>query len=61
MKFVSNHMRLEQYYPSLPESIKAEKKKKKHLNKMKSANFNLVEMRTRAQKGASKVALTATK
>jgi len=50
----------EQQYPSLYESTKAEKKKKKHVNKVKPASFNSAGMRTRAQKGTSKVAFAAT-
>ena len=51
----------EQHYPSLSESTKAEKKKKKHVSKVKPASFNSAGMRTRAQKGAFKIDLAATK
>jgi len=50
----------EQHYPCLSESTKAQKKKKKHVNKMKPASFNSAGRRTCAQKGTSKVALAAT-
>jgi len=50
----------EQHYPSLSESTKAEKKKKKQMNKMKPTSFNSAGMRTRAQKGTSKDALADT-
>jgi len=50
----------EQHYPSMSESTKAERKQKKHVNKVKPTSFNSVEMRTRAQKGTSKVALAYT-
>jgi len=59
---LSHDQRLEmEDYPSLSESTKAEKKKKKHVNKVKPSNFNSAGMRTRAQKGTSKAALTDTK
>lgn len=51
----------EQHYPSLSESTKEEKKTKKHVNKVKPANFNSAGVRTRAEKCTSKVALAATK
>ena len=45
----------EQHYPSLSESTKAErKKKKKQVNKVKSFNFNSAGMGICAQKGSSK-------
>jgi hypothetical protein len=50
----------EQHYPSLSESTKAEEKKKKQVNKEKSASFNSAGMRTRAQKSTSKTTLTDT-
>ena len=50
----------EQHYPSLYESTKAARKKKKQENKVKSSSFNSAGMRTRAQKGSSKVALPDT-
>jgi len=50
----------EQDYPSLYDSSKAENKKKKQVNKVKSVSFNSTRMRTRAQKGSSKAALEAT-
>jgi hypothetical protein len=50
----------EQHYPSLSESTKAEKKKKKHVSKVKPASFNSAGMRTRAQKGTFKIDLAAT-
>ena len=49
----------EQHYPNLSESTKAEKKKT-HVNKVKPASFNSAGMRTRAQKGSSKVVLADT-
>jgi len=51
----------EQHYPSLSESNKVERKKKKQMNKVKPSNFNSVGMRTRAQKSFFKAALTNTK
>lgn len=50
----------EQHYPNLSKSTKAEKKKK-HVNKVKSASFNSARMKTRAQQGSSKVVLADTK
>jgi len=47
-------------YPSLSESTKAERKKKKQVNKVKPSSFNSTGMRTRAQKGSSKAVLTNT-
>jgi len=47
-------------YPSLSKSIKAERKKKKQMNKVKPSSFNSAGMRTRAQKGTSKADLTDT-
>jgi len=47
----------EHHYPSLSESTKAERKQKKHVNKVKPSSFNSVEMRTLAQKGTSKANL----
>jgi hypothetical protein len=45
-------------YPSLSESTKADrKKKKKQVNKVKPSSFNSAGMRTRVQKGTSKAAL----
>jgi hypothetical protein len=45
-------------YPSLSESTKTErKKKKKQVNKVMPSSFNSARMRTRAQKGSSKAAL----
>lgn len=49
----------EKHYPSLSESTKAEKKKKKHVHKVRPASFNSPGMRTRAQKSNSKVVLAA--
>jgi len=40
----------EKHYPSLSDSSKAEKKKKKHMHKARPASFNSAGMRTRAQK-----------
>jgi hypothetical protein len=48
----------EQHYPSISESTKAERKKKKQVNKV---SFNSAIMRTRAQKGTFKTALANTK
>ena len=48
----------EQHYPSLSESNKAERKKKKQVNKVKPSSFNSAGMRTRAQKGSPKATLT---
>ena len=50
----------EQHYPSLFESTKAEKKKKKHVIKVKPGSFNSAGMRTRAQKGTFKIDLATT-
>jgi len=50
----------EQHYPSLSESTKAERKKKKQMNKIKPTSFNSARMRTRAQNGTSKDALADT-
>jgi len=49
----------EQLYPSLSESIKIERKKKKQVNKVKSTSFNSAGMKT-AQKSTSKAALADT-
>lgn len=51
----------EQHYPCKSESTKAARKKKQQENKVNPSSFNLAEMRTRAQKGSSKAALTDTK
>jgi len=51
----------EQHYPSLSESIKPEKKKKKQLNIVKPSSFKSAGMRTRAQKGSSKATLADSK
>jgi hypothetical protein len=51
----------EQHYPSLSESTKADKKQKKQVNKVKPNSFNSAGMRTRAQKGTSKAAMSYTK
>ena len=51
----------EQHYPSLSESTKTERKKKKQLNKVKPNGFNSAEIRTRAQKSKSTTALADTK
>jgi len=59
---LSHNKRLEmEDYPSLSESTKAERKKKKQMNKVKSSSFNSAGMSTRAQKGTSKAALADTK
>ena len=50
-----------QHYPSLSESTKAERKKKKQVNKEKSSSFNSAGMRTSAKKCTSKAALADTK
>jgi len=58
---LSHDKRLEmEDYPSLSESTKTKRKKKK-LNKVMPFSFNLARMRTRVQKGTSKAALTDTK
>jgi len=49
----------EHHYPSLSKSTKEEKNEKKYVSKVKSASFNSVGMRTRAQKGTSKIGLAA--
>jgi hypothetical protein len=49
-----------QHYPSLSKSTKAEKKKKKQLNKVKPNSFNSAGMRTRAEKSTSTAALADT-
>jgi len=48
-------------YPSLSESSKTVRKTKKQVNKVMPSSFNSAVMRTRAQKGTSKAALTDTK
>ena len=48
-------------YPNLSESTKTKRKKKKHVNKVRPSSFNSAGMRTRVQKGTSKVALVDTK
>ena len=50
----------EKHCPSLSESYKAEKKKKKHVHKARPTSFNSAGMRTRAQKCNSKAVLAAT-
>jgi len=59
---VEDHVEdFKQHYPSLSESTKAERKKKKQqVNKVKPSSFNSAGMRTRAQKDSSKAALTDT-
>ena len=59
---LSHDQRLEmEDFLSLSESAKAERKKKTQVNKVKPSSFNSAGMRTRAQKGTSKAALTDTK
>lgn len=59
---LSHDLRLEmEDFPSLSESTNAERKKKTHVNKVKPSSFNSAGMRTCAQKGTSKAALTDTK
>jgi hypothetical protein len=50
----------EKHYPCLSESAKAEKKKKKHVNKVRPTSFNSAGMRTRAQKSNYKAVLAVT-
>ncbi|RHN78239.1 hypothetical protein MtrunA17_Chr1g0163341 [Medicago truncatula] len=58
---LSHDKRLEmEDFPSLSESTKTEKKKKKQVNKVMPFSFNSAEMRTRAEKSTSKAALTNT-
>ena len=59
---LSHDQRLEmEDFLSLSESAKAERKKKTQVNKVKPSSFNSAGMRTRAQNGTSKAALTDTK
>lgn len=58
---ISHDKRLEmEDYPSLFESTKTERMKKKQVNKVMPSSFNSARMRTRAQKGTFKTALADT-